>query len=101
MIKVVCFLSFFSLFFLHHANVDWLWWQWQQADPANRLYAYGGNVSDSKNVLSLMHQKKEMNQYTYKPNVSLMFTFFFSIFYHHLVDLKHTHALSISEKKRL
>lgn len=31
------------LFFLHHANIDWLWWKWQQADRSNRLYEYGGN----------------------------------------------------------
>ncbi|KAH9809401.1 hypothetical protein DFH28DRAFT_989827 [Melampsora americana] len=31
------------IFFLHHANIDWLWWKWQQADRSNRLFAYGGN----------------------------------------------------------
>ncbi|EGG07311.1 uncharacterized protein MELLADRAFT_85700 [Melampsora larici-populina 98AG31] len=33
----------YSLFFLHHANIDWLWWKWQQADRSNRLFEYGGN----------------------------------------------------------
>ncbi|KAH8653530.1 hypothetical protein BX600DRAFT_386442 [Xylariales sp. PMI_506] len=31
------------LFFLHHAQVDRLWWTWQQADPETRLLSYGGN----------------------------------------------------------
>lgn len=35
---------FFRIFFLHHANVDSIWWQWQQADK-QRLTAFGGNVS--------------------------------------------------------
>lgn len=30
------------LFFLHHANIDRIWAQWQDADPENRMYAYGG-----------------------------------------------------------
>lgn len=29
------------LFFLHHTNVDRLWWNWQQVDPDNRTYAIG------------------------------------------------------------
>ncbi|KAG0151158.1 hypothetical protein CROQUDRAFT_37190 [Cronartium quercuum f. sp. fusiforme G11] len=32
-----------SIFFLHHANVDWLWWRWQRTDLSSRLYAYEGN----------------------------------------------------------
>ncbi|KAH9819102.1 hypothetical protein DFH28DRAFT_1219089 [Melampsora americana] len=31
------------IFFLHHANVDAIWWQWQQADPKSRTYAFSGN----------------------------------------------------------
>lgn len=31
-------------FYLHHNYIDRLWWQWQQADGANRLYAIGGNT---------------------------------------------------------
>lgn len=29
-------------FFLQHAYLDKLWWEWQEADPENRLYAIGG-----------------------------------------------------------
>jgi tyrosinase len=31
------------LFFLHHAQVDRLWWLWQQQDPA-RLSVYNGEA---------------------------------------------------------
>jgi tyrosinase len=30
------------LFYLHHAFIDKLWWDWQTADIGNRLYAIGG-----------------------------------------------------------
>ncbi|KAL4880306.1 hypothetical protein BJY04DRAFT_219301 [Aspergillus karnatakaensis] len=30
------------IFYLHHAYLDRLWWQWQQADQARRLYDIGG-----------------------------------------------------------
>jgi tyrosinase len=32
------------VFFLHHANLDRLWWNWQQEDPENRLLAYNGQT---------------------------------------------------------
>ncbi|TEY24755.1 hypothetical protein BOTCAL_1364g00020 [Botryotinia calthae] len=32
------------VFFLHHANLDRLWWEWQQEDPEKRLLAYGGKA---------------------------------------------------------
>lgn len=35
------------LFYLHHAFIDKLWWNWQTADEEERLYAIGGpNVKD-------------------------------------------------------
>jgi tyrosinase len=31
------------MFFLHHAQIDRLWWQWQQRDLADGLSLYGGS----------------------------------------------------------
>lgn len=31
------------MFFLHHAQVDRLWWLWQQENPETRLEDYSGN----------------------------------------------------------
>lgn len=30
------------LFFLHHAQIDRLWWLWQQKNPSKRLSEYSG-----------------------------------------------------------
>ncbi|WDK18396.1 hypothetical protein CGRA01v4_09681 [Colletotrichum graminicola] len=30
------------VFYLHHAQIDHLWWRWQQEDKATRLYEYEG-----------------------------------------------------------
>lgn len=30
------------IFYLHHAQLDHLWWQWQQEDRAKRLTEYEG-----------------------------------------------------------
>lgn len=40
------------VFFLHHANLDRLWWEWQQEDT-KRVLSYGGKApktSSSANV---------------------------------------------------
>jgi hypothetical protein len=34
------------IFFLHHTQVDRLWWLWQQVSPSNRTNDYAGNLPD-------------------------------------------------------
>lgn len=36
------------IFFLHHGMVDKVWWEWQEQDRDNRLYAYGGLRNDGQ-----------------------------------------------------
>lgn len=31
------------IFFLHHAQVDRVWWKWQQQNPSVRNFDYSGN----------------------------------------------------------
>lgn len=41
------------MFFLHHANLDRLWWLWQSVNPSVRLYEMGGtNVPTAASLLS-------------------------------------------------
>jgi tyrosinase len=30
------------VFYLHHTQLDRLWWEWQQIDPTSRLYQFLG-----------------------------------------------------------
>ncbi|OHW94339.1 monooxygenase [Colletotrichum incanum] len=34
--------SLYPLFFLHHVQIDRLWWLWQQADPKSRTFDFAG-----------------------------------------------------------
>jgi len=36
------------IFFLHHAMVDKVWWQWQQEDAQTRTFAYNGMRNDGQ-----------------------------------------------------
>jgi tyrosinase len=36
------------VFFLHHTNLDRLWWHWQMKDPKTRLQAYNGKASKNE-----------------------------------------------------
>lgn len=37
------------LFYLHHANVDRIWAQWQAAEPASRQFAVGNPIAPRPN----------------------------------------------------
>lgn len=38
------------VFFLHHAQVDRLWWIWQMKDPKTRLKQFHGPAEDFRNI---------------------------------------------------
>jgi len=38
------------IFYLHHSWVDKIWWDWQEADLENRLYAVGGPSFQSPDI---------------------------------------------------
>lgn len=46
------------MFFLHHTNLDRLFWQWQQADPTKRLNTYHGransNTTDAASLTDML-----------------------------------------------
>lgn len=37
------------VFFLHHTQLDRLWWKWQQVDPRARLEDYSGKAAYTTN----------------------------------------------------
>lgn len=41
------------VFFLHHTQLDRMWWMWQQKDPQRRLWQYGGNIRSDGSRYSL------------------------------------------------
>ena len=41
------------IFWLHHAQLDRIWWKWQQEDPQTRLLAYSDSpVQPSSSTIS-------------------------------------------------
>lgn len=44
--KLTSLLSTDPVFFLHHTQVDRLWWIWQQRDPEKRLSEFNGPAKD-------------------------------------------------------
>jgi len=41
------------VFFLHHANIDRLWSQWQEMEPRDRLTAYSGRANNTEAAADL------------------------------------------------
>jgi len=37
-------MSIDPIFFLHHVQLDRLWWEWQSKDPGRRVFDYGGRA---------------------------------------------------------
>ena len=35
------------IFWVHHGQIDRLWWRWQQAEPSARLADYSGPIYDA------------------------------------------------------
>ncbi|PUU77285.1 hypothetical protein B9Z19DRAFT_1101943 [Tuber borchii] len=62
------------LFYLHHANLDRLWWKWQEQNPQPRLKEVSGPVSQKQgagniagkvNIADVMHIKQKALCYDY------------------------------------
>ncbi|KAI0440084.1 hypothetical protein F4803DRAFT_578093 [Xylaria telfairii] len=56
------------VFYLHHAQVDRLWWLWQQQDVENRLYAFQG---PAENKLFGSSNTSEHTQVSLRDTLSL------------------------------
>lgn len=41
-VELRCLRTIDPIFFLHHTQLDRLWWLWQQRQPEGGLKAYGG-----------------------------------------------------------
>ena len=50
------------MFFLHHGQLDRLWWMWQVADPENRVRKLPGLVQEGL-VLGDLVEIEEWNEY--------------------------------------
>ena len=43
-------MSIDPVFFLHHTQLDRIWWKWQQIDPQARLKDYAGQAAYTSNT---------------------------------------------------
>ena len=48
------------MFFLHHVNLDRLWWQWQQTAPTERLNGYSGRAYNNTDVAAALADTLDM-----------------------------------------
>ena len=55
------------MFFLHHTQLDRLWWLWQQTDPAKRLVEYTGRSSAFSQSDASLDDRLEMG--TLAPSI--------------------------------
>lgn len=48
------------VFFLHHVNLDRLWWEWQQTRPRDRVSAYAGRANNNTEVAAQLTDALDM-----------------------------------------
>ena len=48
------------VFFLHHVNIDRLWWKWQQIRPGDRFSAYVGRANNNTEVAAQITDALDM-----------------------------------------
>lgn len=54
------------LFFLHHTQLDRLWWLWQQREPQKRLREYSGHKERHSMVAARLDDRIDMRGFA-KP----------------------------------
>lgn len=61
------------LFYLHHAYLDRLWWQWEQINATDRMFAMQGNttVTEPPGGFVEMTINYEMSVFGILPNVTI------------------------------
>ena len=47
---MTCSVMIDPIFYLHHAQLDRIWYLWQQRDKMNRVHDYGGEALGGSNV---------------------------------------------------
>ncbi|KAK2058040.1 Di-copper centre-containing protein [Colletotrichum caudatum] len=60
------------VFYLHHAQVDRLWWQWQDKDAPSRLAEYGNGTRTGTNQSSqVMHVETQLDYGFFADRISV------------------------------